>query len=102
MSQTTKNGHARKGKATISERRLELRDMTWAHVKRALQQHLYKCGHGEASHLARDLGVHPSQVHRYTCPVCEHDQEPPYSVGIAIVIWLIQRQSVIPALDKQT
>lgn len=38
--------------------------------------------------LANRLGIPPSQIHRYTCQNCEHDQEPTFSIGMAIFAYL--------------
>jgi hypothetical protein len=38
--------------------------------------------------MADALGLESSQIHRYSCDVCEHDQEPSFSVGLAILLYL--------------
>lgn len=43
---------------------------------------------GGASRAAEFIGTSPAQIHRWTCPVCEHDQEPSYSLGKAVEIFL--------------
>lgn len=61
---------------------------SWKALRLRLRQHLKFSLSGEKSKIARFLGVHPSQVHRWTCAVCEHDTEPPYSLGKAIESYL--------------
>lgn len=60
----------------------------WHPLKKRMQTYLEKAGASAAIRLARALGCHSSQVHRWTCPVCEHDAEPTYSTGIKIIEFL--------------
>lgn len=87
----TKNGKPRSHtpKATITESRLHWRTLTWDKVKLLLQHHLKISPKGEQLNMARALGIESSQIHRYSCPVCEHDQEPSFSVGMAIFAYII-------------
>lgn len=62
------------------ERRIKL----WEPVRNKLRIFLKRGGKGTASAIAFKLDVHPSHIHRYSCPVCEHDTEPQYSLGIAL------------------
>jgi len=89
---TTKSNRPRKGKANITERRLYLRTIAWVPIKTKLQQHLKQAGYGEAKRVARALGINASQIHRFTCPKCEHDQEPTFSIGFALALYLAQQK----------
>lgn len=60
----------------------------WDNVQRLALAHIEASPSGEASRIARALGITPSQVHRFTCPICEHDQEPTFSVGFALLMYL--------------
>lgn len=95
MNDLTKNGAKRQGRVTITEQALAIRDDAWGPVREALREHLRRAGKGAASTLAHTLGVAPSQVHRWTCPVCEHDQEPKFSMGIAILSYISQYARII-------
>lgn len=83
----TKTGHRRKGKCNITHTRLYLRDHLWASARFRLRVFL-KARSGEQSRMARVLGISDSQIHRYSCPRCEHDQEPSFSIGVAILLYI--------------
>lgn len=74
----------------IHERKLDLRVMTWDKVKVFLQKHLAEAPAGEASRIARELGITSSQVHRMACPKCEHNQEPLFTIGFSLLAYLCQ------------
>lgn len=38
--------------------------------------------------IAKHLNVKASQVHRWSCPICEHDAEPKYSLACALKAYL--------------
>lgn len=85
----TKNGKRQKlTKATITAKRLLFREAAWGQIKVQLRVFLAKGGHGTAFRMSEALGVSPSQIHRWTCPVCEHDTEPSFSVGMAILLYM--------------
>lgn len=72
-----------KRKLQVTEARRTLREKHWEPIKNRLRRFLVAGGAGTQSAIARRLGCEASQVHRYTCPVCEHDAEPTYSTGKA-------------------
>lgn len=72
-----------KRKLQITEARRELRERTWRPIALRLRDFIRRGGLGTQSAIARRVGCEPSQIHRYTCPVCEHDAEPTYSTGKA-------------------
>jgi len=84
----TKDGLPRKGKATHTKARLLWSIYFWRNLRRRLRNHLNTTPKGEASNISRALGISPSQVHRWSCPVCEHDQEPSFSIGSALLLYL--------------
>jgi|SRR5687768_5696694 len=89
-----------KAKAQYTERRFVLRGMLWNRVKGFIQWHIQTTRQGTASRLARMVGVTPSQIHRFTCPVCEHDQEPTFTVGMAVFLAaIIDRQQEARTID---
>lgn len=89
----TKNGNKRIGhKANITANRLRLRAHTWNRVRYALMQHVFTSPKGEAERVARALGISASQVHRFVCPACEHDQEPCFTIGFSILMYLSQQK----------
>lgn len=97
----TKNGKPRKGhKATITTNRLRLRRLTWDRVRYALMEHVFTSPRGEASRIADALGINKSQVHRFVCPACEHDQEPCFTIGFSIMMYLSQ-QKLSPVIELQ-
>lgn len=86
--QTTKGKPHRLLKATHTARRYELRETLWKAVSKAAREHIKKSGPGEARRMSQALGVSDSQIHRFTCGTCEHDQEPTFSIGFGILLYL--------------
>lgn len=84
--QACKDGKDRRGKTVASLRRYEFRQMFWIPLRDELR--LWCAVPNMKSNIARMVGVSPSQIHRYTCPKCEHDQEPPFSTAMAIMCTL--------------
>lgn len=97
----TRNGKPRKGKATITERRLFLRTLTWKLLQQELQAYLKNAPKGAAARMARTIGIQPSQIHRYTCPVCEHEQEPVFSIGVALALYLARERIELNLAQQQ-
>lgn len=103
------SGHTIKGsphklvKATHTARRYELRETLWKAVSRAARKYIEEGGTGTARLLAQTLGVSDSQIHRFTCPVCEHDQEPTFSIAMGILLHLGARKAakVVDLTDDQ-
>lgn len=85
---TTKSNKPRKGKANITHARYILRKRFWIPVKTLLQAHLAQSPKGEAKRMARACGINASQIHRFTCPKCEHDQEPCFTIGAALLLYM--------------
>lgn len=94
----TKNGKLRKGKATITAHRLFLRELAWVKVQDMLRQHLAFSPKGEAARIARYLGIDNSQIHRFSCEDCNHDQEPNFTIGFALLLYL-SHALVFPVID---
>lgn len=82
-----KNGKIRRGKLVYTTRRLELRNRHWIPLRDAMRVY---CEHDTKRQveLAKYLGVDRTTIHRYICSSCEHDQEPSFSVGLAIAGYL--------------
>lgn len=95
---TTKSNKPRKGKANITAKRYQLRQIAWNKLKLAMQIHLATSPKGEAKRMARACGINASQIHRFTCPKCEHDQEPAFTVGFTLFLYLT-RERHQPVLD---
>lgn len=96
----TKNGHKRKGKRkTISDKRWLFRTLFWNPVREQLRLYV-NAQKGNAAKLAKAIGVPNSQIHRYTCPLCEHDQEPTYSIGQAIFLFIATLQHTQKQMNK--
>lgn len=84
-------------KAAFTERRWQLREQLWKRVALAARYHILFGPKGAAMRMAEAIGTQPSQIHRFTCPECEHDQESSFSVGMAIMLYLTsyqQRQQI--------
>lgn len=78
------------GYATHTEQRLAARDTWWEPIKKRLRRHFDIPG---AKHrMAQVTGIADSQLHCFTCPDCEHNQEPCFSVGMVIVQYLIREE----------
>lgn len=83
-----KRGHK---KCVIAPYRLAHRDKHWLEIKQALFDYAYKDQKlipGRLTEIAKYIGCSLSQVHRWLCPICEHDNEPSFSLGMAIVEFL--------------
>lgn len=83
--------------------RSKQRELYWEPIKQALQAYLKKNGKGAARYLAKRLGVAGSQIHRFSCPICEHDAMPAISTALELVIALdepFQKQSHTPRHRK--
>lgn len=78
--------------------RYNLKETVWTKVKTMLQLFLETYGEGAQTEIANAVGVHSSQIHRFSCPRCEHNQEPSFSVGMAILYFLAERMTS-PVLD---
>lgn len=87
LGNRTKNGQPRKGKRILSPRAYALRTVAWIPLRTRLRKHI-KNKTGEQARIARVCGVSQSTIHRYLCNKCEHDQEPSYSLGCALLIYL--------------
>lgn len=84
-------GEIRKGnKPVYTEARMVHHGRYWARVQTLLRYYLEIRGHGAQSEIALALGMTDSQIHRYSCPVCEHDQEPRFSTGMAILCYITE------------
>ncbi len=75
-------------KRQITPEREKLRKAFWRPVMLAARYFIEAGPQGTASRMAQAIGVQPSQIHRFTCPDCEHDQEPTFSIGMAILLYL--------------
>jgi hypothetical protein len=84
-------GEIRKGvKPVLTEARYMHKVRYWARVQTLLRYWLETQGSGAQARIAADLGLTDSQIHRFSCPVCEHDQEPSFSVGMAILCYITE------------
>lgn len=84
-------GQVRKGnKAAVSEARLLHKQRYWMRVQTLLRYWLETEGAGAQSRIAHDLGMTDSQIHRFACSACEHDQEPTFSVGMSILCYITE------------
>lgn len=83
-------------KCVIAPYRHAHRQRHWLEVKEALRAYVYDVTlppplvmhRGHLKKVADFIGCESSQVHRWICPVCEHDAEPSFSIGMAIVEFL--------------
>lgn len=84
-------GDIRKGnRAGMSEARLLAKQRYWQRVQALLRYWLETEGRGAQARIAADLGMTDSQIHRFACPVCEHDQEPSFSIGMSILCYITE------------
>src|SRR5438552_2790597 len=91
-SKRTKNGALRQGKAIGTMRAKWLRGQIWLPVRNLLRVHISRTPFGSMKRLASHLGLHQAQIHRFICPKCEHNQEPSFSTGLAILLYLERRK----------
>lgn len=98
---TTKRNEPRKGKVTIRAGRLKLREQIWVPLREDLRDYLRMMPKGEQNRMARALDISPSQIHRYVCPDCEHDQEPVFTIGVAIALYLGYNIAALNAVRRK-
>lgn len=96
-SKWTKTGKRRKGGIVCTPEREQLKLAFWFKVKTELQEH-FKV-YGNAVRMARTIGISPVMLHHYACPVCEHDTEPSFSIGMAIMLYLSEYKWKASSLD---
>lgn len=84
----TKSGTVRKGAVNCTLARFQQHQTFWVTLRQTLRDHLSSAGHGAAIRMAQSTGIDPSQIHRWTCADCEHNQEPTFSQGMAILMYL--------------
>lgn len=103
----TKTRQKRKGAVTATHQRLKYRDAFWNPLKQMLLEH-FKI-HGAKRRMSATTGIADSQLHVYTCPECEHDVEPCFSIGISLMLYLIaynlknnsiDQSNIIPGIFK--
>lgn len=85
-------------KVHCTAHRLYLRTLTWDKVQELARQVINTSPPGEMSRMARELGITDSQIHRYTCESCEHDQEPLFTIGFALLAYCLKRLSTTEIL----
>lgn len=76
-----------KVKVVVTPNRQALINHFWRPLAMRLREYVTTTK-GGTKHAAEFIGTHAAQIHRWTCPVCEHDQEPSYSLGKAVEIFL--------------
>lgn len=74
-------------KVVVTPNRQALINHYWRPLAMQLREYVTTTK-GGATKAAQFIGTHNAQIHRWTCPVCEHDQEPSYSLGKAVEIFL--------------
>lgn len=84
---------------THTEARYRWMKKFWEPVKSKLRLYL-QANPGAQTRMARAIGISDSQLHRYSCPVCEHDQEASFSIGMAIVLY-IEKETRSPIREMQ-
>jgi hypothetical protein len=99
----TRSGKPRRGnKATITEARLRMRHQGWDRVKHLLRSYLRDSPQGEQRRMAQTIGIADSQLHRFSCETCEHDQEPSFTIGLAILLYISQSRFVFLVTEIPT
>lgn len=96
-SKWTKTGNRRKGYVTATEGRIKLRETFWMPLREQLREHFQI--HGAKHRMAQVLGISDAMLHQYSCPVCEHDTEASFSVGMGIMLYLAQHKDKATAID---
>ena len=82
--------HGRK-RTIMTGGRLHARNQYWHPLRDRLCKYI-QAKSGNQRKIAKALDLSDSQLHRYTCPKCEHDAEPTYSVGKALEQYLSENQ----------
>lgn len=75
-------------KATCTITRMEMEQAVMEKFRITLQDHIAFSPRGEMSRMAHAIGVNQSQIHKWTCPVCEHNQKPSFVVGMALMAYI--------------
>lgn len=83
-------------KRIYSNARWMAREIFWKPIKLALQNYIKSHGPNSASRIAHAIGVNASQIHRFSCPICEHNQIPDFPTGMALALFLkgIERKAI--------
>lgn len=75
-------------KERITPQRQQWRNQYWHTLRQKLREHLAAFPKGEAVRLAKHLNIATSHIHRWSCPKCEHNAEPKYSLACALAAYL--------------
>lgn len=70
--------------------RIRMRETFWNPLRAALRSHLKD--YGAQYRMERATGLGSALLHQYACPVCEHDVEPSFSIGMTIALYLQQKK----------
>lgn len=90
-------------RAHFTEQRWNIRQLTWEPVKQLIRHYLESAPQGAAMRMAEAIGCQPSQIHRFSCPICEHDQESFFSTAFAIIAYIgYQRSNPIIDIQKDS
>lgn len=80
------------------------REAVWVPLRHQLR--VLAAEPGSMIRMARFCGISPSTVHRYLCPKCEHNQQPPYSVGVMLAMYVrkhyVQKKPAATVKDRKT
>lgn len=91
---------SKNAKATHTLARYQANRAIWRPLQLKLRAYL-KGADGRQHNMARALGLNDSQLHRFACGDCEHDQEPSFSIGIQIALYLGAASHIIDIAPKE-
>lgn len=78
-----------KQKAVYTHSRMLWHIYFWRKLQRRLRHHLNISPKGEQTRMARAIGISDAQLHRLRDKCgCDHTQEPNFSIGMAIMLYL--------------
>jgi hypothetical protein len=78
----------KKDHATATESRMRYRDSFWIPLRKLLQVH-FETKQGQMREMSKATGIADAMLHQYSCPDCEHDTEPSFSVGMVMLLYLM-------------
>lgn len=72
----------------------------WEPIRQRLLAY-FQAAHGNKRRMAKATGIADSQLHTYTCPICEHNTEPSYSIAMVCLAY-IEEQEAAATEKKET
>lgn len=88
LTKTRRSDGKRRKNTTVvaTATRLAYREMFWEPLRKRLLTHFET--YGAKYEMTKATGISSAQLHCYTCPDCQHNTEPSFSLAMAIWTYL--------------